>query len=94
MARTTNGAQDQATHELVCGFHKTQENAQAPPKRTDTDPEALVSAGTGGGNPLTSGNTGKKAKFKANVAQLLANTNTFGNNVSELVSKITKAKFD
>ena len=44
--------------------------------------------------PTPSGNGGKKAKFKANVAQLLASTNTFGDDVSDLVNKIANAKFD
>ena len=36
----------------------------------------------------------KKAKFKANIGQILSSANTFGDDVSALVDKITKAKFE
>ena len=63
-------------------------------KKAGSDSQAHASDGTHGGSSTPAGNGGKKAQFKANVAQLLANSNTFGDDVSELVTKIVNAKFN
>ena len=57
--------------------------------KSGSDPQANTSEAGG-----SSGNSGKKAKFKANIAQILSSANTFGDDVSALVDKITKAKFE